>query len=112
MFLERVSASQFGIAWDQSMFFMELLTPGLMELGDGAQDLKLPAQVAFVHQAHMNAFVPPASRDWSAYEWRPGDFVRHFAGCPWQEAHCLGLMQETAMLAAAEFAGGVAAGTL
>lgn len=36
-------------------------------------------------QAHFNAFVPPASVDWMAYEWRPGDFVRHFAGCPWQE---------------------------
>ena len=20
-----------------------------------------------------------------AYEWKPGDFVRHFAGCPWQD---------------------------
>ena len=36
-------------------------------------------------QAHLNAFVPPASNDWSAHEWRRGDFVRHFAGCPWQE---------------------------
>ena len=36
-------------------------------------------------QAHLNAFVPPASNDWSAHEWRPGDFVRHFAGCPWQD---------------------------
>ena len=35
-------------------------------------------------QAQFNAFVPPASVDWMAYEWRPGDFVRHFAGCPWQ----------------------------
>ena len=67
-------------------------------------------------QAHLNAFVPPASRDWSAHEWREGDFVRHFAGCPWQdlgvlfsmafvtahlaqEPHCLGLMQETAAYA-------------
>ena len=78
-------------------------------------------------EAHLNAYVPPASRDWSAHEWREGDFVRHFAGCPWQdsalvrasatlehkprfyqsralqsswqEPHCLGLMRETAKYA-------------
>ncbi len=37
-------------------------------------------QVVFVHQAVMNAFVPPASRDWFAYEWREGDLIKHFAG--------------------------------
>lgn len=102
-FLDRVAASQFSIAWDQSMFFWEMLRPGLLELQQvnrfGVEDFKLPPEVALVHQAHLNAFVPPASRDWSAYEWQPGDFVRHFAGCPWQEAHCLGLMRETVALA-------------
>lgn len=103
-FLERVAASQFGVAWDQSMFFWEILRPSLMELSEEEVplDYRLPPEVAFVHQAHLNAFVSPASRDWSAYEWRPGDFVRHFAGCPWQEKHCLNLMQETAALAAAQ----------
>ncbi|CAE8585883.1 unnamed protein product [Polarella glacialis] len=108
-FLERVAACQFGIAWDQSMFFWEILKPELLQLaslgqqnlGAGAAppDFRLPPEVAFVHQARLNGFVPPASRDWSAYEWQPGDFVRHFAGCPWQEGHCLGLMHETAALA-------------
>jgi len=102
-FLERVAASQFGIAWDQSMFFWEVLKPGLFQLHEsgnpaGPGDFQLPSEVAFVHQAHMNGFVPPASKDWSAYEWQPGDFVRHFAGCPWQEQHCLQLMQETVAL--------------
>jgi len=96
-FLDRVAASQFSIAWDQSMFFREIMRDGLLELQQ-ASDFKLPSEVAFVHQAHMNAFVPPASRDWSAYEWQPGDFVRHFAGCPWQEGPCLAMMRETAAL--------------
>jgi len=97
-FLERVASNQLGIAWDQSMFFDEMLRPGLFKVS-GQTDFRLPAQIAFVHQAHLNAFVPPASRDWSAYEWQPNDFVRHFAGCPWQEEHCLRLMRETAPLA-------------
>ncbi|CAE8678835.1 unnamed protein product [Polarella glacialis] len=119
-FLERVAASQFGVAWDQSMFFWELLQPELFQLGrlehtlgqpPGPADFKLPPEVAFVHQAHLNGFVPPASRDWSAYEWQPGDFVRHFAGCPWQEGHCLGLMRETAALAQRELLGGGSGGS-
>mmetsp|Transcript_86795 Transcript_86795/g.250751 ORF Transcript_86795/g.250751 Transcript_86795/m.250751 type:complete len:84 (+) Transcript_86795:2-253(+) len=79
------------------MFFWEVLRSGIMDL---KKDWELPPEVAFVHQAHLNAFVPPASRDWSAYEWQRGDFIRHFAGCPWQEPHCLGLMRETVALMA------------
>lgn len=106
-FLERVAASQFSIAWDQSMFFWEILRPNLLELvqepSGSVLDFALPAEVAYAHQAHLNGYVPPASRDWSAYEWKPGDFVRHFAGCPWQETHCLGLMRQTAELAQREY---------
>eukprot|EP00435_Cladocopium_sp_Y103_P045527 s2560_g13.t1 len=102
-FLERVASSRFSVAWDQSMFFWEILNPSLLpkvpDRNSVASDYSLPPEVALVHQAHLNAFVPPASNDWSAHEWRPGDFVRHFAGCPWQEAHCLGLMRETAAFA-------------
>lgn len=98
-FLERVAASQFGIAWDQSMFFLEMYKQSLFEATLDAGDIVLPPEVALVHQAHMNGFVPPASTDWSAYEWQPGDFVRHFAGCPWQEQHCLTMMRETAPMA-------------
>jgi len=103
-FLGRVASNQLGIAWDQSMFFDEMLRPGLYRVS-GQTDFRLPAEIALVHQAHLNAFVPPASRDWSAYEWQPNDFVRHFAGCPWQEEHCLRLMRETAPLAGNSGAG-------
>merc|ERR1711974_252349 len=76
-FLERVAAGQLSIAWDQSLFFWELLRPGLLHLDldslftqppQAPTDFRLPPEVALVHQAHLNAFVPPASRDWSAYE--------------------------------------------
>mmetsp|Transcript_15767 Transcript_15767/g.37054 ORF Transcript_15767/g.37054 Transcript_15767/m.37054 type:complete len:213 (-) Transcript_15767:180-818(-) len=103
-YLARVLASPFHIAWDQSRFFLELLKPELFKVMPEdplaePKDFQLPSPVRFVHQAHFNAFVPPASVDWHAYEWQQGDFVRHFAGCPWQEKHCLRLMQETAELA-------------
>jgi hypothetical protein len=52
-----------------------------------------------MHQRHLNAFVPPASKDWQAYEWQPGDFIRHFAGCPWQERVCLDMMHQTLIYA-------------
>merc|ERR1740121_368513 len=74
------------------MFFMEVVN---MTLWDYTDDFRLPSEVAFLHQAHLNAFVPPASKDWQAYEWQKGDFARHFAGCPWQEAPCLNMMYET-----------------
>lgn len=100
-YLRRVERNAFRVAWDQSMFFWEVLMPSLL---DGAaarsgRDFALPREVCLVHQAHLNAFVPPASRDWHAYEWRPGDFVRHFAGCRVQEAQCYQMMAETAQYA-------------
>ncbi|CAK9106864.1 6-mannosyltransferase MNN10 (Bud emergence delay protein 1) (Mannan polymerase II complex MNN10 subunit) (M-Pol II subunit MNN10) [Durusdinium trenchii] len=102
-FLERVANSRFSVAWDQSMFFWEILNPSLLpkvpERAAVQTDYVWPPEVALVHQAHLNAFVPPASNDWSAHEWRKGDFIRHFAGCPWQESHCLDLMRETAAFA-------------
>eukprot|EP00928_Gymnodinium_smaydae_P074204 TRINITY_DN57272_c0_g1_i1.p1 TRINITY_DN57272_c0_g1~~TRINITY_DN57272_c0_g1_i1.p1 ORF type:complete len:487 (-),score=48.87 TRINITY_DN57272_c0_g1_i1:370-1776(-) len=98
-FLENVVRSSFTVAWDQSMFFWEIVRSALdMDLAKFAEDFTYPSQVRLIHQAHFNAFVPPASVDWMAYEWRPGDFVRHFAGCPWQEPACLQMMQETATL--------------
>jgi len=75
-YLARVAVNPFTIAWDQSMFFMEILMPGLL---DSSKPFTYPPEVGFVHQRHLNAFVPPASRDWLAYEWQPGDFIRHFA---------------------------------
>lgn len=94
-FLERVSQSAFTISWDQGMFFLEIVREAVF-LVDSAADFQMPPEVLLMPQAHLNAFVPPASRDWMAYEWQPGDFVRHFAGCPWQEGPCLSMMRETA----------------
>eukprot|EP00927_Polykrikos_kofoidii_P056776 TRINITY_DN50859_c0_g1_i1.p1 TRINITY_DN50859_c0_g1~~TRINITY_DN50859_c0_g1_i1.p1 ORF type:complete len:489 (-),score=48.01 TRINITY_DN50859_c0_g1_i1:42-1478(-) len=98
-FLKRVTASTFTVAWDQSMFFWEIVR-GALEVDDQkmSADFAYPSEVRLVHQAHLNAFVPPASRDWMAHEWQPGDFVRHFAGCPWQENPCLRMMEETAVM--------------
>ncbi|CAE7516175.1 MNN10 [Symbiodinium natans] len=96
-FLERVASSTFTVAWDQSMFFWQMVR-GALEMG--LEDFSYPPEVRLVHQAHFNAFVPPASVDWMAHEWRPSNFVRHFAGCPWQEQPCLQMMVETAEMAA------------
>ena len=50
-------------------------------------------ETASLPKAHLNAYVPPASTDWSAHEWREGDFVRHFAGCPWQDVGSVGSVE-------------------
>jgi hypothetical protein len=95
-YLRKVSVSPFTTAWDQSQFFWEAIKENLFTLvPDRLRDFALPPQIQFMHQRHLNGFVPPASRDWQAYEWQPGDFVRHFAGCPWQEWPCLDMMKET-----------------
>ena len=91
-YLQEVTQSAFTTAWDQSMFFMALVNRTLWDFQD---DFRIPSESLFLHQAHLNAFVPPASRDWQAYEWRHGDYARHFAGCPWQERPCLDKMYET-----------------
>ncbi|CAD7963126.1 unnamed protein product [Amoebophrya sp. A120] len=57
-YLSRVTKSPFTTAWDQSMFFMEIVN---MTLWDYSDDFRLPKEVVFVHQSHLNAFVPPAS---------------------------------------------------
>lgn len=67
------------------MFFWHMVRGALdIDLANEG-DFLYPKEVRLIHQAQLNAFVPPASVDWMAHEWRPGDFVRHFAGCPWQE---------------------------
>lgn len=96
-FLDRVSQSHFDISWDQGMFFWEMVRENIFRVGSA--DFQMPPEVLLMPQAHLNAFVPPASKDWMAYEWQPGDYVRHFAGCPWQEAPCLNMMRETASYA-------------
>eukprot|EP00913_Durusdinium_trenchii_P002331 g2153.t1 len=61
------------------------------------EDFTYPKEVRLVHQAHFNAFVPPASVDWMAYEWRPGDFSWSLPFL--QEQPCLKMMLETAQMA-------------
>lgn len=105
-FLYAVTQSVFSTAWDQSMIFMTAVNATLfgatVDKKTGAagndlleKDFELPKEVLFLHQSRLNAFVPPASTDWQAYEWREGDLVKHFAGCPWQEKPCLGMMEDT-----------------
>lgn len=97
-FLGRVTMNPYTIAWDQSMFFMEIVNgtrPDSGVFGNPENDSSLPPEVIFLHQKHFNAFVQPAAKDWQAYEWQPGDYIKHFAGCPWQEKPCLDKMYET-----------------
>ena len=54
-FLEQVASSQFAVAWDQSMFFWEILKHGLLGVADQPErlqsDYAWPAEVMLVHQA-------------------------------------------------------------
>ncbi|KAF4757690.1 hypothetical protein FOZ63_020047, partial [Perkinsus olseni] len=82
-YLRRVSVAPFTTAWDQSQFFWEAVKDNLF--ANASEDFSLPKQVRipfgssagsaallvirkirFVHQRHLNAFVPPASVDWMA----------------------------------------------
>mmetsp|Transcript_47278 Transcript_47278/g.107192 ORF Transcript_47278/g.107192 Transcript_47278/m.107192 type:complete len:277 (-) Transcript_47278:83-913(-) len=96
-FIHRVAQNPYTVAWDQSQIFWELVNgdiTGVLKAGAGRDFQHIP-QVAYIHQSQFNAFVKPASTDWLAYEWQVGDFIRHFAGCPWQEKPCLDMMHET-----------------
>mmetsp|Transcript_30023 Transcript_30023/g.77243 ORF Transcript_30023/g.77243 Transcript_30023/m.77243 type:complete len:129 (-) Transcript_30023:226-612(-) len=96
-FIHRVAQNPYTVAWDQSQIFWELVNgdgSGVLRSG-ASRDFQHIPQVAYIHQSQLNAFVPPASTDWLAYEWQVGDFIRHFAGCPWQEKPCLDMMRET-----------------
>ena len=100
-FLSKAAIAPYTTAWDQSQLFWEAIKTDLFTSSNSTcsdhklNDFQLPPQVTFMHQRHLNAFVPPASKDWQAYEWQPGDFIRHFAGCPWQEKVCLDMFHAT-----------------
>jgi galactosyl transferase GMA12/MNN10 family len=89
-FLDRVSESPYSTAWDQSMFFFESIKDSLFEIS--GEDFDLPKEITFVHQSMLNSYVQPAAKDWGGWEWRQGDFIKHYAGCPWQEKVCLDAM--------------------
>ena len=104
-YLRKVSVSPYTTAWDQSQFFWEAVKGNLFDFQgpSSSHDFRLPDQVTLMHQRHLNAFVPPASKDWQAYEWQVGDFIRHFAGCPWQERVCLDMFEATLIFAEEEW---------
>lgn len=87
------SHSHMNMSWDQSMILYELLLRSGMLKGGPVR--YPPAHVQFVHQANLNAFHEGSARSWNTYAWTPGDYVKHFAGCPAEEDYCLGLMNTT-----------------
>jgi len=124
-FLHRVLATPFVQIWDQSQYLWQLFDAyrvmagsqsleGAEEAGGGGVGgggrvngsggpgstskvvVGPPPQVAPVHQSHLNAYHSGTADSWNAYAWRPGDFVIHYAGCPWDEALCFAKMQISA----------------
>lgn len=119
-FLRRVLATPFVQIWDQSQYLWQLFEAyrvmvasrslegeGREGGGGGANGSDAagaaskvvvgpPPQVAPVHQSHLNAYHSGTAESWNAYAWRPGDFVIHYAGCPWDEAQCFAKMQVSA----------------
>lgn len=81
------------MTWDQSMIFWELILRS--SFFEHTQVEYPPKGVKLVHQSHLNAFHEGSARSWNTYAWTAGDFVKHFAGCPWEEQYCLGLMSDT-----------------
>ncbi|CEM04496.1 unnamed protein product [Vitrella brassicaformis CCMP3155] len=97
-FLQRVIMNPHDIAWDQSMMLWEIVGPPalLMNVSKVAEahhtrdlDSELPTQVRFVHQSHLNAYLPSVGEAWHGYGWQKGDFIKHFAGCPWDQQVCM-----------------------
>lgn len=85
-FLRRVLETRYVQIWDQSQFFWQLMQEANVFNVDSK--VGLPKEIAFVHQSHLNAYHSGTADSWNAYGWKPGDFVVHYAGCPWQEEPC------------------------
>eukprot|EP00927_Polykrikos_kofoidii_P005032 TRINITY_DN11999_c0_g1_i1.p1 TRINITY_DN11999_c0_g1~~TRINITY_DN11999_c0_g1_i1.p1 ORF type:complete len:444 (-),score=67.53 TRINITY_DN11999_c0_g1_i1:415-1746(-) len=85
-FLRRVMQTPFVQIWDQSQFLWQLL----QEYSAFVPDVSpaVPPHIAPVHQSHLNAYHQGTADSWHAYAWKPGDFIIHYAGCPWDEASC------------------------
>merc|ERR1712107_112806 len=93
-FLRQVLQTPFVQVWDQSQFFWQLL----QEYNAFAVDepAAVPQHIAPVHQSHLNAYHSGTAESWNAYAWQPGDYVIHYAGCPWDEKFCWDKMQTSA----------------
>jgi len=93
-FLRRVLKTPFVQIWDQSQFFWQLLQEyRLFSLDEPA---RVPEHIAPIHQSHFNAYHSGTAESWHAYGWKPGDYVIHYAGCPWDKQPCWDKMQVSA----------------
>ena len=73
--------------WDQSQLLHTLVRrAGLRDCS--LEDADPPAEIARVPQSVLNAYHSGTAESWRAYAWQPGDFVLHFAGCPYIEDEC------------------------
>ncbi len=82
------------MAWDQSMILYEILK--ISHVFDLEKEVAYPPSgIAFVHQGHLNAYHEGTAKSWETYAWTRGDFIKHFAGCPFEESYCASLMLET-----------------
>jgi len=93
-FLRRVLRTPFTQIWDQSQYFWQLLQE--LNAFNPDEQVRLPEEVALVHQRHLNAYHSGTADSWHAYGWKPGDFVIHYAGCPWDQEPCWKKMQVSA----------------
>eukprot|EP00927_Polykrikos_kofoidii_P005033 TRINITY_DN11999_c0_g1_i2.p1 TRINITY_DN11999_c0_g1~~TRINITY_DN11999_c0_g1_i2.p1 ORF type:complete len:449 (-),score=64.46 TRINITY_DN11999_c0_g1_i2:75-1421(-) len=93
-FLRDVLRTPFVHVWDQSQFLWQLL----QEYGAFVPEVTpaVPPHIAPVHQSHLNAYHQGTADSWHAYAWKPGDFIIHYAGCPWDETFCWDKMMTSA----------------
>lgn len=93
-FLRRVLQTPFVQIWDQSQYFWQLL----QEFGTFSleKQVQVPAHISLVHQSHLNAYHSGTAESWNAYGWQPGDYIVHYAGCPWDMKPCWEKMEVSA----------------
>jgi len=84
-FLQRVLQTPFTQVWDQSQFLWWLLQEYHV-FSDSA--VEIPSEIAIIHQSHFNAYHSGTAESWHAYAWQPGDYIIHYAGCPWDVEFC------------------------
>jgi len=84
-FLQRVLQTPFTQVWDQSQFLWWLLQEYHV-FSDSV--VEIPSEIAMIHQSHFNAYHSGTAESWHAYAWQPGDYIIHYAGCPWDVEFC------------------------
>lgn len=94
-FLRLVLETPFVHVWDQSQLLWRLLEEyGVFSEATAAP----PEHIAPVHQSHLNAYHEGTATSWNAYAWQPGDYIIHYAGCPWDMDPCWSKMEVSARL--------------